>query len=119
MCAVCVILQKKPDWTTAKQLLADSGFINTLIDFNKETITDKMYNKIRQFSKNPDFNPEIVGKVSIACKSLCSWVLALQSYHEVYRTVKPKEHKVREANDALDVMRKSLKRKQDMLQEVI
>jgi dynein heavy chain len=118
MCAVCVTLGKKPDWTTAKQLLADAEFINKLINFNKETLTDKVYTKIKQFSKNPDFNPEIVGKVSIACKSLCSWVLALQTYHEVYRTVKPKEMKVKEANEALELMRTSLKRKENMLHEV-
>lgn len=118
MFAVCVILQKKPDWTTAKQLLADSGFINKLINFDKNSITDKVYIKIKQFSKNPDFTPEIVGTVSIACKSLCSWVIALQRYHEVHRTVKPKEDKVKEAKEALTVMQNGLKKKQKMLSEV-
>ena len=118
MSAVCVILGKKPDWDTAKKLLADPEFINKLINFNKEMLTEKTYNKIKQFSKHPDFSPEIVGTVSTACKSLCSWVIALQTYHEVYRTVKPKEAKVKEANEALELMKTSLKRKENMLQEV-
>ena len=119
MCAVCVILGKKADWHTAKQILADPEFINKLINFDKEKLTEKTYNKIKQFSKHPDFSPDIVGTVSTACKSLCSWVLALQTYHEVYRTVKPKEAKVKEANEALELMKISLKRKENMLQEVM
>lgn len=118
MCAVCVILQKKPDWNTAKQLLADSAFITKLVNFNAETITEKTYLKFRQYSKNPDFQPDIIGRVSKACKSLCLWVLAVQRFHEVYRTVKPKEDKVNGANEALEVMRNGLKKKQLMLEQV-
>lgn len=45
-------------------------------------------------------------------------VLAIQRYHEVYRTVKPKEEKLKTANEALTVMQKSLARKQEMLKLV-
>lgn len=119
MSAVCVILQKKPDWNTAKQLLADPGFITKLINFDAELVSDKTYIKFKHYSKNPDFKPEIVGKVSKACESLCAWVLAVEKFHEVYRTVKPKENKVQEANEALEVMRAGLKKKQHMLEGVI
>ena len=118
MCAVCIILQKKPDWTTAKQILSDPSFITKLINFNAETVTEKTYVKFKQYSKNPDFQPEIVGKVSKACQSLCTWVLAVEKFHEVYRTVRPKENKVKEANEALEIMRAGLKKKQLMLEQV-
>jgi hypothetical protein len=45
-------------------------------------------------------------------------VLAIQRYYEVYRTVKPKEEKLKTANEALAVMHKSLARKQEMLKLV-
>lgn len=45
-------------------------------------------------------------------------MLAVQRYHEVYRTVKPKEEKLKTANEALTVMQKSLARKQEMLKLV-
>ena len=51
MSAVCVILGKKPDWNTAKQLLADSSFITKLINYDAEAVTDKMYIKFKNFSK--------------------------------------------------------------------
>ena len=115
MCAVCVILKKKPDWSSAKQLLNDPAFISKLINFDAESVTEKTYVKFKQYSKNEDFKPEIVGRVSRACESLCSWVLAVEKFHEVYRTVKPKEAKVHEANEALEVMRTGLAKKQKML----
>ena len=55
---------------------------------------------------------------SILKRILCSQVLAIQRYHEVYRTVKPKEEKLKTANEALTVMHKSLARKQEMLKLV-
>jgi uncharacterized protein involved in tolerance to divalent cations len=118
MSAVCVILGKKPDWNTAKQLLADSSFITKLINYDAEAVTDKMYVKFKNFSKNPDFKPDVVGKVSKAAESLCAWVKAIEKFHEVHRTVKPKEDKVREANEALEVMRSGLAKKQFMLEQI-
>lgn len=59
---------------------------------------------------------DTVSKVSRACKSLCSWVLAVQKFYEVYRQVKPKKNKVKEANEALDVMVKGLTKKQKMFE---
>jgi dynein heavy chain, axonemal len=118
MCAVCVILNKKADWITAKQLLADSNFILKLVNFNAENLTDNVYLKLKQYSKNPDFKPIVVGRVSKACESLCSWVVAVEKFYEVHRSVKPKEAKVREANEALELMRDGLKKKQFMLDQV-
>lgn len=118
MCAVCIILNKKPDWSSAKQLLAEPSFITHMVTFNPEKVTEKAYIKFKQYSKNPDFKPEIVGKVSKACESLCCWVLAVEKFHEVYRTVRPKEERVREANEALRVMREGLAKKQNMLEQV-
>lgn len=119
MCAVCVILNKKPDWSSAKQLLAEAGFITRLVNFNPEQVTEKTYLKFKQFSKNPYFKPDLIGKVSKACESLCCWVLAVEKFHEVYRTVRPKEERVREANEALRIMREGLAKKQNMLAQVI
>ena len=114
MSAVCVILGKKPDWNTAKQILADPSFITKLINYDAEAV----YIKFKHFSKNPDFKPDVVGKVSKAAESLCSWVKAMEKFHEVHRTVKPKEDKVREANEALEVMRSGLAKKQFMLEQI-
>ncbi|CAF4669138.1 unnamed protein product [Rotaria sp. Silwood1] len=118
MCAVCVLLECKPDWATARQVLGDSGFISRLTNLDINHVSDRTYRKLLQYSRHSQFTPDIIGKVSSACRSFCKWVLAIQRYYEVYRTVKPKEEKLKTANEALDVMRKSLSRKQEMLKLV-
>lgn len=90
-----------------------------MVNFNAETITDSCYRKFKQYSKLPDFKPAMVGRVSKACESICSWVLAVEKFHEVYRSVKPKETKVTEANEALNVIESGLKKKQRLLEKVI
>jgi dynein heavy chain len=118
MCAVCVLLECKSDWATARQVLGDSGFISRLTNLDINNISDRTYRKLLHYSRNPEFTPELIGKVSSACRSFCKWVLAIQRYYEVYRTVKPKEEKLKTANEALTVMQKSLSRKQEMLKLV-
>lgn len=115
MCAVCVLLECKADWPTARQVLGDSGFISRLTHLDINHISDRTYRKLLQYSRHPQFTPDLIGKVSSACRSFCKWVLAIQRYHEVYRTVKPKEEKLKTAKEALAVMHKSLARKQEML----
>jgi dynein heavy chain len=78
MSAVCVLLNEKPDWSTSKLLLGDPSFMKILINYDKNSVTDKIYKRLQRYTKQTDFNPTSVGRISIACKSMCSWVLALE-----------------------------------------
>ncbi|XP_062586857.1 dynein axonemal heavy chain 6-like [Saccostrea cucullata] len=49
---------------------------------------------------------------------MCMWVLAMDSYSHVFRTVEPKRAKLAEAQKELDGVMKMLKEKQDQLAEV-
>lgn len=42
MAAVCILLQEKPEWPTAKQLLTDTAFLVKLITFDKSSMSDKV-----------------------------------------------------------------------------
>lgn len=57
---------------------------------------------------NEEFVPDKVGIVSLAAKSLCLWVIAIEKYAKVWRYVGPKKEK-------LDAALESLREKQEML----
>uniref|UniRef100_A0A8C7WKA2 Uncharacterized protein n=1 Tax=Oncorhynchus mykiss TaxID=8022 RepID=A0A8C7WKA2_ONCMY len=118
MHAVCILLQQRPDWTTAKQLLGDPGFLKRLVTLDKDSLPEKVFLKLRRYSKCPDFNPAKVGMVSIACRSMCLWVLALEHYHEVYKIIEPKRNKVNVAQAALVKSESNLMKKQKRLSKV-
>ena len=115
MSAVCTLLQTKPEWATAKQILGDPLFLQRLFDFDKNSVPEKVFVKLRKYTKHPDFTPEMVGAVSMACKSMCQWVLAMEHYHEVIKMAKPKQRKLEEAKEALELARTKLARKQESL----
>ncbi|XP_071942686.1 dynein axonemal heavy chain 6-like [Antedon mediterranea] len=116
--AVCIVLQVKPDWASAKQLLGDPTFLKKLMEYDKDNIADSLLKKLKKYIENPKFVPEIVEKTSKACKSMCMWVRAMDLYAKVFRTVEPKKKRLREAEEELSNTMAVLKEKQDKLAEV-
>ncbi|KAF7239970.1 Dynein heavy chain 6, axonemal [Varanus komodoensis] len=95
--AICILLNAKPDWATAKQLLGDSTFLKKLLEYDKENIKSQILLKLQKYMNNPDFVPEKVEKVSKACKSMCMWVRAMDLYSRVVKVVEPKRQKLNAA----------------------
>ncbi|XP_039708452.1 dynein axonemal heavy chain 6 [Pteropus medius] len=116
--AISILLNAKPDWPTAKQLLGDSNFLRRLLEYDKENIKPQILAKLQKYINNPDFVPEKVEKVSKACKSMCMWVRAMDLYSRVVKEVEPKRQKLRAAQAELDVTMTTLKEKQALLKQV-
>eukprot|EP00118_Oscarella_pearsei_P016795 m.162667 g.162667 ORF g.162667 m.162667 type:complete len:4507 (+) comp38847_c0_seq1:65-13585(+) len=118
MAAVCVLLKQKPDWSTAKQLLADPGFLSTLVSFDKNNVSDKVHEEVKRYTSYDGFSPSKIGRVSVACRSICAWVLALQHYVEVFKIVEPKKKKCFLASEELKSAQAELREKQKHLQKI-
>ncbi|XP_069560973.1 dynein axonemal heavy chain 6 [Brachyistius frenatus] len=116
--AVCILLNCKPDWQGAKQVLGDANFLRRLTDYDKDNIKPQILLKLQKYVNNPDFIPEKVEKVSRACRSMCMWVRAMDLYSKVLKEVGPKREKLAKAQEELDMTMATLKDKQQKLQDV-
>lgn len=83
--SVMILLKKEASWTESKKQLGDSNFLETLKNFDKNHITDKVLKKIAVYTTDSELEPAKVGIVSSACKSLCIWVRAIENYAKIYK----------------------------------
>jgi dynein heavy chain len=100
--AVMVLKKCEPTWDEAKRQLGNPNFIKQLVGFDKDNISDKILKRISQVCADENFQPDIVGRVSGAAKSLCMWVRAMETYGIIFRQVAPKKEKLRIAQETLE-----------------
>lgn len=119
LCAVLVVLKKKPSFEEAKKVIANpKQFIESLLNYKKDQMSPKLLQKIGKITSKPDFTPERVGQVSLAAKGLCLWVIALEKYGHVYKEVKPKKDRLEEAERVLEANQKKLEQAESQLKEL-
>ena len=105
---VLTVLKRPTTWEEAKKQLGDSGFLDRLLRFDKDALVDNLLAKIAKFVNNPDYQPEVIGKVSNAAKGLCKWVHAMYSYGNVAREIAPKRLTLKRAQDELRMKQEAL-----------
>ena len=116
--AVCIMMDVKPNWKEAKQLMNDMKFLDRLKNYDKDNIPKSKIRKLKPFMKNKNFTPEKVEKVSAAAKSLCMWVRAMHTYDRVAKTIVPKRKKLAAAEAQLEAVNAQLQEKQNELAKV-
>lgn len=119
MDSVCVLLDKKTGWDEAKKLMNNPNeFIKMLQSYDKDKIPPRLHKKLKKYTEDPKFEPDLIAKKSVAGKSICMWACAMDKYAEVKKIVEPKEAKLKEAQAELDVAEGDLKGKRARLQAV-
>ena len=68
MDAVLLLLKEKPGWANAQKLLAAPGFLQRLLNFNKDTTTEAIHKKLQRTLNDEDFNPVC----DVVCKDAAS-----------------------------------------------
>nr|XP_012223058.1 PREDICTED: dynein heavy chain 2, axonemal-like [Linepithema humile] len=116
--AVMILKNSEPTWAEAKRQLSDVNFINTLRDFDKDHISDRVLRTIAKYTSNPEFDPAKVGAVSVAAKSLCMWVIAMEKYGKLYKIVAPKREKLWAALESLKQKEMALDEAMQQLQNL-
>lgn len=92
--AVCILMNSKPDWDSAKKLLSDIAFIEKLKSYDKDNISPSTLKKLSKYVTDPAMAVDAVKKVSKAATSLCMWVHAMDVYSRVAKDVGPKKAKL-------------------------
>ncbi|XP_063786889.1 dynein axonemal heavy chain 2 [Pseudophryne corroboree] len=118
MQAVMILRGNEPTWAEAKRQLGEPNFIKQLINFDKDNISERILKKIGQYCVLTDFFPDIVGRVSLAARSLCMWVRAMEMYGRIFRVVEPKRARMNAAMAQLAEKQASLAEAQNKLREV-
>ncbi|KAL2297572.1 hypothetical protein Nmel_016116 [Mimus melanotis] len=95
-------IPKDRSWKAAKVAMARvDGFLDSLINFNKENIHENCLKALQPYLQDPKFNPEFVATKSSAAAGLCSWVLNIVRFHRVFCEVQPKRQALDRANAEL------------------
>ena len=133
MTAVCILMNVKPGvikdpnsgkkmkdyWVKAKVILGDSRLLQNLVNYDKENMNDDMIDEVKKYTDDPNFDPEIVKKGSVAAAGLCKWVHAMVIYYEVSQEVGPKRDALAEAKGQLSEAQELLYCKQAQLHELL
>lgn len=100
-------------------MLADPGqFLTSLMNFDKDSITEEMIHKLKSYVEDPTFEPAKIAKVSKACMSLCMWVHAMYKYYFVNLSVAPKKAALAQAKEDLDLTQRALDAAKEKMKEV-
>lgn len=75
-------------------MLSAPGFVRSLMDYDARTITDEKIKNLKPYIDDPKFKPDVIEKVSFACRSICMWARAVNEFAKVYKIVEPKQKRL-------------------------
>jgi dynein heavy chain, axonemal len=117
--AVLVLLGERDlSWDRAKVMMGRIEFIKDLQTYKKDDMAERTIRQLQKYINNPEFKPEEVAKSSKACKSLCSWVIAINNYYDVTKVVIPKKEQLAAAEAKLQVAAAALATAQGKLKVI-
>ncbi|KAM7067437.1 dynein axonemal heavy chain 9 [Molossus nigricans] len=100
---------KDRSWKAAKVSMAKvDAFLDSLVHFDKEDIHENCLKAIRPYLQDPAFSPEFVATKSYAAAGLCSWVINIVKFYEVFCDVEPKRQALRRATSDLAAAQEKL-----------
>ena len=120
VCLCVVILKGGKDvtWKGAKAMMTDTGFLRSLIEFEKDGLNDRQVKQVKSYMSNTAFTPDAVSTISSAGAGLLKWVFAIVNYYAVAKTVNPKRQAVANGEKMLRAAQKELSKIQAEVQQL-
>ena len=98
----CGKVPKDRSWAKVKVMMAKvDQFLDNLVNYEKENIHPNVLIAIEPYTKDKEFEPEFIRTKSAAAAGLCSWVINIIKFYEVYCDVEPKRKALEDANKQL------------------
>ncbi|XP_054720541.1 dynein axonemal heavy chain 11-like [Uloborus diversus] len=112
-------IPKDLSWRAAKLTMSKvDNFLDSLVNFDKNNIHENSLRAVQTYLAGPEFLPEVVIGKSQAAAGLCSWVINVVKYYEVYCNVEPKRKALAEANAEYQGAKEKLARIHEKVTEV-
>eukprot|EP01028_Stygiella_incarcerata_P003072 TRINITY_DN1583_c0_g3_i1.p1 TRINITY_DN1583_c0_g3~~TRINITY_DN1583_c0_g3_i1.p1 ORF type:complete len:4602 (-),score=1271.77 TRINITY_DN1583_c0_g3_i1:125-13930(-) len=113
---VAILFDRDPSWASVKAMMADSGFLRKLKEYDKDSLNDKRVNPVKKRMKGT--TAEALESISKAASGLAKWVIAIVNYHGVAKTVDPKRRAVERAMKDLERSKKDLEATKRQVREL-
>jgi len=101
MSAVMIVLGKETSWASVKKELTDSAFLKKIMEYDKDNVPAATLKKIEKYTKQDNFKPAYVERISMAAGALCMWVQSIEDYSKVLKVVAPKRARKAMAEEQL------------------
>lgn len=106
-------------WKASLKVLSDVRFLESLVNFDKDNIPEKVIDKIRNhYLTNVNFDPNKIKSASTAAEGLCKWVYAICEYDKVAKNIAPKKKALAEAQATYDKAMAELNVKREQLRQI-
>ncbi|KAL3074127.1 hypothetical protein niasHT_033335 [Heterodera trifolii] len=87
---ICLLLgENQTEWKSIRAIMVKGDFIPRILQFNTDSITPEIIEKLKQYEGNPDWEFEKVNRASVACAPMVKWAKAQLDYAKKLFKIEP------------------------------
>ena len=85
--AICILFSTQPSYSNVLKLMSSSNFMQQLISYPRNAISDYALESLVKYISNQDFTYDYIAKISSASANLCEWVRNVYEYGRLSSSV--------------------------------